>query len=164
MADVVIRRDMMKILASEARISILKSLKKRRKTLTELSKDLDMSVSGVKEHLDKLMAIGLVMQVDENHKWKYYELTKKANSLLQPDKVNIHIILSLVIIGIVGLAIGITNFFTQSAGRLLTAESAKLGGHVSRPSTYPVYIIIFFLSLILLLYAFYLFKKDKVRK
>lgn len=93
-----------KTLASETRINILKSLDRRRKTLSELSKESGMSVSTIKEHLDNLALAELVVQKDEGHKWKYYELTRKAKSILHPDMTKIWIIVvtsSIAVIGII---------------------------------------------------------------
>lgn len=71
-------KESFKSLASGTRISILKSLDVRRKTLTELSKQLSMSPSTVKEHMENLCNADLTVQVDDGHKWKYYELTNKG--------------------------------------------------------------------------------------
>jgi DNA-binding transcriptional ArsR family regulator len=60
------------------RIKILKSLKKRRKTLSEMTQEQKISISGVKEHLEMLEKVGLIEKIDDGHKWKYYELTKKG--------------------------------------------------------------------------------------
>jgi len=72
-------------LASETRIEILKKLDERRMTLTELSKELNMSKTAVKEHLDKLVQAGLIIKVDEGRKWMYYELTEKGKRILHPE-------------------------------------------------------------------------------
>jgi len=72
-------------LASETRIEILKKLDERRMTLTELSKELNMSKTAVKEHLDKLVQAGLIRKVDEGRKWMYYELTGKGKRILHPE-------------------------------------------------------------------------------
>ncbi|AEA47552.1 ArsR/SmtB family transcription factor [Archaeoglobus veneficus] len=72
-------------LASETRIEILKKLDERRMTLTELSKELNISKTAVKEHLDKLVQAGLIRKVDEGRKWMYYELTGKGRRILHPE-------------------------------------------------------------------------------
>jgi len=84
-----------KALASESRVTILKSLNKRRKMLTELSKELDMSPSTVKEHMVNLSKAGLVVQIDDGHKWKYYELTRAGKDILSPDETRVWVILGL---------------------------------------------------------------------
>jgi len=72
-------------LAVDSRVNILKALRERRKTLTELSDELKLSVSSTKEHLDKITDAGLAKKVEEGHKWKYYELTRKGERLVSPD-------------------------------------------------------------------------------
>ena len=72
-------------LAVDSRVNILKALRERRKTLTELSGELKLSVSSTKEHLDKITDAGLARKVEEGHKWKYYELTRKGEKLVSPD-------------------------------------------------------------------------------
>jgi len=90
-------------LASGTRITIIKSLDRRRKTLTELSKMLDMSPSTVKEHMDNLCSAGLTVQVDEGHKWKYYELTRKGRNILHPEETKIWILLTVSALAMVGI-------------------------------------------------------------
>ncbi len=90
-----------KALASESRVSILKSLKRRRKMLTELSRELKMSPSTVKEHLDSLSGAGLVTQIDDGHKWKYYELTRAGKDILDPNETRVWVILGLSAIALI---------------------------------------------------------------
>jgi len=91
-----------KVLASDTRISIIKSLKRQRKTLSELAKESGMSVSTVKEHLDSLVKAELIIQKDEGHKWKYYELTRKGKNILNPGETRIWVLLSVSAIAAVG--------------------------------------------------------------
>ncbi len=93
-------RETFKTLASDTRISILKSLDQRRKTLSELSREFGMSVSTVSEHLSNLSSADLVVQRDEGHKWKYYELTRKGRGVLYPETRKVWIVLAASAIGI----------------------------------------------------------------
>jgi DNA-binding transcriptional ArsR family regulator len=88
-------REAFKSLASDTRVSILKSLNSRRKMLAELSKELKMSPSTVKEHMDSLRKAGLVELKDDGHKWKYYELTRKGKNVLNPGEARVWILLCL---------------------------------------------------------------------
>ncbi len=94
-------REAFKALASDTRVSIIKSLGKRRKMLTELSKQLGMSPSTVKEHMESLTSAGLVRMIDDGHKWKYYELTRKGDNILNPSGMKIWILLSVSILAII---------------------------------------------------------------
>lgn len=75
-----------KALASATRLTVLKALDERRKTLTELAKDLDLNKATVHEHLGLLLAAGLVRKRDdEGRKWIYYELTWTGQRILRPE-------------------------------------------------------------------------------
>lgn len=91
-------RSAFKVLASDTRVSMLKLLLKRRMTLSELSKRLGMSVSTIKEHLDSLVSAGLIKQIDDGHKWKYYELTRDGRDIVQPSERRIFVLLGISVI------------------------------------------------------------------
>ncbi len=59
----------------ETKKEILESLAVHKRTLTDLSRQLGLSPSTVKQHLEELRALNLVRYVDEMylHKFKYYE-------------------------------------------------------------------------------------------
>jgi DNA-binding transcriptional ArsR family regulator len=78
--------DTFKALASSTRLTVLKALDERRKTLTELSRDLDLNKATVHEHMALLTAAGLVRKRDdEGRKWIYYELTWTGQRILHPE-------------------------------------------------------------------------------
>jgi len=127
---IVLDRKSFEALAVDTRVKILKSLKERRKTLTEISKEQNMSVSGIKEHLETLEKVGLIEKIDDGHKWKYYELTKKGKEIVAPKEVKVLIMLSISIIALIASA-----FFlfppahleaAQSEGPRLTSSDAPM--------------------------------------
>ncbi len=73
------------LLSSETRMEILRSIADRRKTLSELSKEIGISKSSVKDHLEKLEKAGLIRRVDEGRKWIYYEITKEGAKIVRPE-------------------------------------------------------------------------------
>lgn len=78
--------DTFRALASSTRLTVLKSLDERRKTLTELSRDLNLNKATVHEHMALLTAAGLVKKRDdEGRKWIYYELTWTGQRILHPE-------------------------------------------------------------------------------
>lgn len=95
---IVLDRKSFEALAVDTRVKILKSLKERRKTLTEIAKEQGMSVSGIKEHLSTLEGVGLIEKKDDGHKWKYYELTRKGRDIVGPKEVRVLILLSISIL------------------------------------------------------------------
>ena len=97
-SQIVLDEKSFKALSADSRVSILKNLGERRKTLTELSQKLNLGSSTVKEHCDILVNAELIKQIDEGRKWKYYELTSKGKQITQPnlfDEVKVLIVLCL---------------------------------------------------------------------
>jgi DNA-binding transcriptional ArsR family regulator len=169
-------REAFKSLASDTRVSILKSLDMRRKMLTELSKELDMSPSTVKEHMDSLRKADLVVLKDDGHKWKYYELTRNGKNILHPGDTKVWILLSLsglaffvtvydMFRGSVGFAASqsksITPLLTSGAGDL-AAESAPAPMALAPAATLPYMHIIglvLFAGIFAVTLGFYLGKR-----
>lgn len=71
---------------SKTKRSILRSLLERRKMLSELSADLELSMPTIKEHLHSLEKGELVELFDDGHKWKYWELTDKGKGIVSEAK------------------------------------------------------------------------------
>jgi ArsR family transcriptional regulator len=105
MDDVItLDRKSFEALAADSRVRVLKSLAQRRKTLSELSQEIGLSNSTMKEHLDVLVSAGLAVQMDEGRKWKYYELTRKGKGIFVPahKEVKVLIMLALSVLLVVG--------------------------------------------------------------
>lgn len=139
---IVLDRKSFEALAVDTRVKILKSLKERRKTLTEISKEQNMSVSGIKEHLETLEKVGLIEKIDDGHKWKYYELTKKGKEIVTPREVKVLIMLSISLIALIASA-----FFmfppmsqmeaTQTGGAHVTSSEAPMAAPMAEENTAP---------------------------
>lgn len=112
---IVLDRKSFEALAVESRVRILKSLRQRRKTLSELADELGMSVSGVKEHLQVLEQAELVRKMDDGHKWKYYDLTKKGSDVVAPKELRVWILLSISIIALAASAMAMLYAGTPAA-------------------------------------------------
>jgi len=138
---ITIDRKTFKTLASDTRIGILKSLKVRRKTLSELSKEHHMSVSTIKEHLENLVEAGLIVQIDDGHKWKYYELTRKGSAVLNPDEKKVWIMLSLSSVAVLAAGLdAVTGVISRlfSTFALNSARSPQILGGGSDMLNAPV--------------------------
>lgn len=103
--QILLDKNSFKALSAETRVNILKELNKRRKTLTELSASIGLGASTIKEHLQILEEAELIVQVDEGRKWKYYELTKKGKTVLEPQETRIIITLGIGTIALLALAL-----------------------------------------------------------
>lgn len=111
-----IDRKTLKALAADTRLDILKSLSYRRKMPSELSKELNLAPSTVIEHLDRLEEADLVRREETGHKWIYYNLTEKGESLVRPKiPVQFVIVLSISIIVIAAGFIYINNTSNYAA-------------------------------------------------
>jgi DNA-binding transcriptional ArsR family regulator len=117
-------------LAGETRVKVMKSLLKRRKTLTELSHELGLSPSTLKEHLEVMGEAELVVLVDEGRKWKYYELTRKGKKIVEPHALKVMIVLGL---SIIAAGAALLNLFAafqaplpQEMGGGVLAEAAPM--------------------------------------
>jgi DNA-binding transcriptional ArsR family regulator len=85
-AKITLDADTFRALASSTRLTVLKALDERRKTLTELSRDLALNKATVHEHMQLLTSAGLVRKRDdEGRKWIYYELTWTGQRILHPE-------------------------------------------------------------------------------
>jgi DNA-binding transcriptional ArsR family regulator len=110
-----------KALASETRVSLIKLLQQRNHTLSELSQKTSLAAPTIKQHLGILENAGLIEQVDEGRKWKYYCLTKKGKKILcNEEQKNILIVLAA---SILGLAVTLYSFL----GMFWQAQILRLG-------------------------------------
>jgi len=136
-----IDRKTLKALAADTRLDILKSLGKRRKTPSELSKELNLAPSTIIEHLNRLEEADLIRREETGHKWIYYNLTKKGSSLVKPKvPTQFIIVLSLCFIvvfaGFVYYYISYTSFEAAKPD-MLTAPSVEKTTQPSEESKMP---------------------------
>jgi len=132
---IVLDRKSFEALAVDSRVRILKSLKQRRKTLTEMSEELGMSVSTVKEHLENLEGVGLILKKDDGHKWKYYELTQKGADIVAPKELRVWILLSMSLV--VFAASLLALFYSLAPPMMAGAPEGGVQTAVSPPTTEP---------------------------
>ncbi len=132
-----IDRKTLKALAADTRLDILKSLGKRRKMPSELSKELNLATSTVVEHLDKLEDADLIKREETGHKWIYYSLTDKGSALVKPRvPTNFIIILGLCILVVsVGFVYYYVNYATFNASPSTLASSAQETAGNSKQTT-----------------------------
>lgn len=135
--DITLTSTEFKALSSETRTEIIKLLKERNHTLTELAEKMGLSSPTVKEHLEKLEHAQLIESIDSGHKWKYYCLTRKGKTIFGESKAypspNILIIVGIATIALVALLFSfmaeIESFGKQSiiaSDRFYGTEQAKI--------------------------------------
>src|SRR3989338_1881 len=118
MKEVTLGSNEFKALSSDNRIKILKMLNERKYTLTEIAKKLSLTSPSSKQHLDILLKSQLVQMIDEDRKWKYYELTRKGKDLIDAEERQTTVLLLLSVTGIMffGLLFLYTNPLLLQAG------------------------------------------------
>jgi DNA-binding transcriptional ArsR family regulator len=111
MSKITLDREMFKALASETRLNILKTLDGKNLGLNEISSQINLNKATLHEHLSKLHKAGLVKRNErEGHKWVYYKLSWKGETLLHPENTKIVVMFSIAFISLfIGIA-NITNF------------------------------------------------------
>ena len=164
--------EIFKALASQTRLEILKELDERKKTVTELSRIMDLNKATIYEHLNILNMVGLVSKIDSSNKWVYYKLTWRGADLLHPEKKRIAIVLSLalsfLITGIISSLIYMRQVAQNYAHSQLleTASPSDYSlGFSILPSINNHYLMIgismFFLFCLLFLVSLWLWKTRK---
>jgi len=131
-----------KALSSDTRAGIIKLLKKRNHTLTEMSKKLKLAAPTVKQHLGILEGAELIQELDEGRKWKYYVLTKKGKNIFAHEApVNVLIVLGVSIFALCGLAFSYISMLGQQAAlfasRQVVSGSALIGAADGTAVTVP---------------------------
>ncbi len=139
MADeITLDKEVFKALAGDTRVSVLKSLLERRKTQSELAKELSLAAPTIKDHVDILQKAQLVREVDDGHKWKYIELTIKGKSLLQPSDKRIMVLLGTSLFGVLGagfLAYSKLSTIANQNVSTFSTEMAMKSAAIAPPAT-----------------------------
>jgi len=106
-----------KALASDTRLDILKSLDGKKMSLKDISKATNLNKATLHEHLSKLHEAGLVKKKErEGHKWVYYKLSWKGESLLHPENTKIVVLFTTTFIA---LWMGIIQLMTYVKGTMI---------------------------------------------
>jgi DNA-binding transcriptional ArsR family regulator len=118
MAKVTLNKNAFKALASDTRLKIIRTLDGRKMSLTELSKETDLNKATLHEHLAKLTEAGLIKRLQrEGHKWVYYKLSWKGESLLHPENTKIVVVFTAAFISLIAgftqMYLYISTRFTQ---------------------------------------------------
>jgi len=126
-------RETFKVLAADTRVDILKSISAHKKTLTDLSEELNMSPSTVKEHLDKLVLVGLIYAEDKGMKWKYYKLTEKGRNIVAPVEMKVWILLGTMFLMLLGSGLSLVGRISQLASFKVPESAAPVALQAAAP-------------------------------
>lgn len=110
----IVDRDVLKVLAVDTRMDILKLLQKGERMPSYLSKELGKSNPTIIEHLDALQKAGLVSKLVQPHKkFVFYTLTEKGQGILSSRSRRLVIVLSSSVVSLFASA-----FFTFLASTI----------------------------------------------
>lgn len=108
-----------KALASETRLDILRALDGKKMNLSEIVRATNLHKMTLHEHLGKLAEAGFIKRIErDGHKWVYYKLTWKGESLLHPENTRIVVMFSstlfILFFGIIALIHHIQTYIPPS--------------------------------------------------
>ena len=117
MTKITLDRETFKALASDTRLDILKTLDGRSMGLNEIANVTNLNKATLHEHLAKLNEAGLIKRTErDGHKWVYYKLTWKGDSLLHPENTKIVVLFATTF---VALWVGIIELIWYIKGTLM---------------------------------------------
>lgn len=121
--DVLVSKEMLKAIGADTRINILKSLKERKKTQSELANELKLSAPTVLEHVHQLENSKLIEKVEDSveRKWKYYKLSSTGMKLVGGKRMNIVLVLSFLVLAVIGALAILYNSPFNNQGTALTS-------------------------------------------
>jgi len=103
MPKITLDRAAFKALASDSRLDILRTLDGKKLSLKDISKETNLNKATLHEHLTKLNEAGLVKRkTREGHKFVYYSLSWKGESLLHPENTKIVVMFSATLLSLFG--------------------------------------------------------------
>jgi DNA-binding transcriptional ArsR family regulator len=117
MTKITLDRETFKALASDTRLDILKTLDGRSMGLNEIANVTNLNKATLHEHLAKLNEAGLIKRTErDGHKWVYYKLTWKGESLLHPENTKIVVLFAATF---VALWVGIIQLILYIKGTVM---------------------------------------------
>ena len=181
MPKITLDKNAFKALASDTRLGILKTLDGKKMGLMDISKVTNLNKATLHEHLTKLHEVGLVKRKErQGHKWVYYKLSWKGESLLHPDNNRIILMFSATFItmffGIIGLINYVKENFVVSSGSDMVFKTVsetedainQAGGEVIGISQNQIFLYITMVCLILFSILFMIsirrYKQNKIQK
>ncbi|UCE91056.1 MAG: winged helix-turn-helix transcriptional regulator [Methanobacteriota archaeon] len=125
-------------LASDTRLEILKSLKPMRRTVSQLSEELEIDKGAIHRHLKKMEEGGLVKRY-EDHGFVYYGLTWMARDLIVPNE-NTRVVIVLSATWLLSLAFAFLLIATlmSESGNDALMDFLPLGDGTEQTSRYDM--------------------------
>ncbi len=160
-----------KALASETRLEILRVLDGKKMNLSEITKATKLHKMTLHEHLTKLTSTGFIKKIErEGHKWVYYKLSWKGQSLLHPENTRIVVMFSMtfftLIFGIFAFVSYIRQQPVSHARELLNLDSGAPKSVMLVDDPFFLYLTIVFMVIFSVLFtvSIWRYKKNKPQK
>jgi len=156
-----------KALASETRLDILRALDGKKMSLNEITKVTNLHKMTLHEHLTKLTESGFIKKIErEGHKWVYYKLSWKGESLLHPENTRIVIMFSMTFIS---LLLGIISLINYIGHKPVTSPPDLLMSPPAGPASQGLDFLFFtvffiFISSLLFFVSICKYKKNRTQK
>lgn len=162
----IIDREVLKVLAVDTRMNILKELSVGDRTPSDLGKKLNKSNATIVEHLDVLCKSGLVKKVEQpGKKWVFYTLTERGYGVVSSKSRRLIIILGTSILAFFGGIFSLMQSFQPSyyAARTPALEVGKGVVSVIQPSIFPYLSVVLFV-VASIGFVFYIRQKSKFKE
>ena len=136
MSEIVLSKQEVKALLSETKMTVLKTLKERRMTVSELSEKMGLSKSNLFQHLKELLDANLIRKVDDERKWVYYELSFKGDEVVS-EKGDKKFVLLLSFVGLLVVGAFFLFFFPPMFGPAVPTISHDEAPSVQKMGSTP---------------------------
>ena len=154
-----------KALASDTRLNILRTLDGKKLSLNDIARSTNLHKVTLHEHLSRLAEAGFIKKIErEGHKWVYYKLSWKGESLLHPENTRIVVLFSVTFFTLFfGLSSLIMGWSTEPSSRVMLEFASKNASEQSQ--FFPIIAVIFFLLFgVLLTITLWRYKTNKTPK
>ena len=167
----IVDRDVLKVLAVDTRMDILKELSQGNRTPSDLGKILNKTDATIVEHLDALCKVGLVSRIEQpGKKWVFYSLTERGYGIIKSKSRKLIIVITTSILSaVIGLG-GIGKYMLEKSYMLgareaLTLTEKSAGEFVTQVSQTPwlLYLSIGLIALSAIGISFYFIQKSKIK-
>lgn len=154
-----------KALASDTRLNILRTLDGKKMSLNDIAKSTNLHKVTLHEHLFRLTEAGFIKKIErEGHKWVYYKLSWKGESLLHPENTRIVVLFSITFFTLFfGLSSLIGGWSISPQRNVMLEYASDKASEQSQ--IFPIItVLLFLLFIVLLIITLWRYKTNKTPK
>jgi len=154
-----------KALASDTRLNIIRTLDGKKMSLNDIAQSTKLHKVTLHEHLSRLTEAGFIKKIErEGHKWVYYKLSWKGESLLHPENTRIVILFSVTFFTLFFGFSSLLGGWTVAPEKQIMFESAAREQNQINQIFPLISIVCFLLFTILLIVTLWRYKTNKTPK